>query len=111
MGTGFKPADKWTKTQEMMDVLYQCEDLRDFLNELSEMKTRGSGFMGTGFKPAPKIENIDELAKDCATQYNHLLETHPAFKPRSSRLLAMVLLCCAASTSSASPLLTAMASE
>jgi len=74
--------DKWTKTQEMMDVLYQCEDLRDFLNELSEMKTRGSGFMGTGFKPAPKIENIDELAKDCATQYNHLLETHPAFKPK-----------------------------
>ena len=24
----------------MMDVLYQCEDVRDHLNELAEMKTR-----------------------------------------------------------------------
>ena len=73
---------KFAQLQEMMDVLYQCEDVRDFLNELAEMKTRASGFMGTGFNPAPQIENMGDLAKDCAQAYNKLLENHPDFKPK-----------------------------
>merc|ERR550537_1733929 len=73
---------KFAQVQEMMDVLYQCEDVRDHLNELAEMKTRASGFMGTGFNPAPQIENMDELAKDCANQYAELLAKHPNFKPK-----------------------------
>jgi len=74
--------DKFAKTQEMMDVLYCCEDVRDFLNELSEVKTRGSGFMGTGYAPLPKVENMDELAASCAKAYDDLLEKHPVFKPK-----------------------------
>merc|ERR1719174_1606881 len=70
---------KFRNVQEMMDVLYVCEDVRDFLNELAEMKTRASGFMGTGFNPAPQIENMDELAKQCAEAYKNLHEKHPNF--------------------------------
>merc|ERR1719498_310841 len=73
---------KYKQVQEMMDVLYQCEDVRDHLNELAEMKTRASGFMGTGFNPAPQIENMDEHAKLCAEAYKKLLEKHPSFKPK-----------------------------
>merc|ERR1719352_2043967 len=65
---------KFAQIQEMMDVLYQCEDVRDHLNELAEMKTRASGFMGTGFNPAPAIENMDEHAKLCGQAYTKLLE-------------------------------------
>ena len=42
---------KFGAVQEMMDVLYQCEDVRDHLNELAELVTRASGFMGTGYAP------------------------------------------------------------
>merc|ERR1719258_269841 len=73
---------KFAQVQEMMDVLYQCEDVRDHLNELAEMKTRASGFMGTGFNPAPQIENMDEHAKLCGEAYQKLLEKHPEFKPK-----------------------------
>mmetsp|Transcript_102307 Transcript_102307/g.161622 ORF Transcript_102307/g.161622 Transcript_102307/m.161622 type:complete len:210 (+) Transcript_102307:52-681(+) len=75
-------AEKFAETQELMDVLYKCEDVRDHLNELAEMKTRASGFMGTGFAPAPQIENMDEHAKLCAEAYTALLEKHPNFKPK-----------------------------
>jgi len=75
-------AKKYADVEEMMNVLYQCEDVRDFLNELAEMKTRASGFMGTGFNPAPQIENMDDLAQDCAAAYKNLLDKHPNFKPK-----------------------------
>merc|ERR1712139_26159 len=73
---------KFADVQEMMDVLYQCEDVRDHLNELAELKTRASGFMGTGFNPAPQVENMDEHAKLCAAAYAKLLDKHPSFKPK-----------------------------
>lgn len=73
---------KFTHVQEMMDVLYQCEDVRDHLNELAEMATRASGFMGTGFGAEAKIENVDEHAKACIARYEALLEKHPDFKPK-----------------------------
>jgi len=40
--------EKFKTTQGMMDVLYKCEDVRDHVNELCELATRASGFMGTG---------------------------------------------------------------
>merc|ERR1712190_146154 len=73
---------KFREVQEMMDVLYQCEDVRDHLNELAELATRASGLMGTGFNAGEKVENMDEHAKLCAEIYNKLLEKHPAFKPK-----------------------------
>merc|ERR1712083_407287 len=73
---------KFRHTQEMMDVLYQCEDVRDHLNELAEMATRASGFMGTGWQAIEKIENIDDHTALCSKAYEELLKNHPAFKPK-----------------------------
>jgi len=73
---------RFAEVQEMMDVLYQCEDVRDHLNELAELATRASGFMGTGYAPGEKVENMDENAKLCAEAYDKLLEKHPSFKPK-----------------------------
>merc|ERR1719262_1492547 len=78
---------KFAEVQEMMDVLYQCEDVRDHLNELAEMVTRSSGFMGTGYAADEKVENMDEHAVLCAKAYEKLLETHPDFKPKIEQTL------------------------
>ena len=34
----------------MMDVLCKCEDVRDHVNQLCQLATRTSGFMGTGWQ-------------------------------------------------------------
>lgn len=73
---------KYAEVQEMMDVLYQCEDVRDHMNELMELATRSSGLMGTGFGAGPPVENIDEHAEACSAMYDKLLAKHPAFKPK-----------------------------
>jgi len=73
---------KFREVQEMMDVLYQCEDVRDHVNELAELATRASGFMGTGFAAEEKVETMDEHAKLASEAYNKILEQHPSFKPK-----------------------------
>merc|ERR1719444_326088 len=73
---------KFSEVQEMMDVLYQCEDVRDHINELAELATRASGFMGTGFAAEEKVENAMDHATLCGEAYNKLLEKHPSFKPK-----------------------------
>jgi len=73
---------KFAEVQEMMDVLYACEDVRDHINELGELATRASGFMGTGWAAEPKVENMEENAQACASEYQKLLEKHPSFKPK-----------------------------
>jgi len=73
---------KFAEVQEMMDVLYACEDVRDHINELCELGTRASGFMGTGFAAEEKVENLDENAAHCAAAYDKLLAKHPTFKPK-----------------------------
>jgi len=73
---------KFKQVQEMMDVFYQCEDVRDHLNELAELATRASGFMGTGFAAEEKVENMDEHAKSAAESYEKILAKHPDFKPK-----------------------------
>merc|ERR1712187_216079 len=74
--------EKFAKTQELMDVLYQCEDVRDHLNELAELCTRASGLMGTGYNAGEKVENMDDHAKLCADAYEGLLARHPTLKPK-----------------------------
>merc|ERR1719273_2861337 len=73
---------KFAETQELMDVLYQCEDVRDHLNELAELATRASGLMGTGYNAGEKVENMGENAQHCAAAYDALLQKHPDFKPK-----------------------------
>merc|ERR1712066_610309 len=74
--------EKFAKVQELMDVLYQCEDVRDHLNELAELCTRASGFMGTGFAAEDKVDNLDAHAAHCSQAYDALLQEHPNFKPK-----------------------------
>eukprot|EP00930_Biecheleria_cincta_P078387 TRINITY_DN6582_c0_g2_i1.p1 TRINITY_DN6582_c0_g2~~TRINITY_DN6582_c0_g2_i1.p1 ORF type:complete len:223 (-),score=46.92 TRINITY_DN6582_c0_g2_i1:45-665(-) len=73
---------KFSEVQEMMDVLYQCEDVRDHINELAELATRASGFMGTGFAAEDKVENAMDHAKLCSDTYQKILDKHPNFKPK-----------------------------
>eukprot|EP00928_Gymnodinium_smaydae_P068896 TRINITY_DN521_c0_g2_i1.p1 TRINITY_DN521_c0_g2~~TRINITY_DN521_c0_g2_i1.p1 ORF type:complete len:228 (+),score=68.09 TRINITY_DN521_c0_g2_i1:91-684(+) len=73
---------KFNEVQELMDVLYKCEDVRDHLNELAELCTRASGFMGTGYAAEEKVDNMDDHAKLCGEAYDSLLKEHPAFKPK-----------------------------
>merc|ERR1719401_316194 len=73
---------KFNQVQELMDVLYQCEDVRDHINELCELATRASGFMGTGIAAEDKVENMDEHAEHCARAYQVLLDKHPGYKPK-----------------------------
>merc|ERR1712194_427372 len=74
--------DKFNEIQEMMDVLYQCEDVRDHLNELAELATRASGLMGTGYNAGEKVENMSEHATLCGEAYDALILKHPDFKPK-----------------------------
>merc|ERR1712232_392008 len=74
--------DKFRDVQEMMDVLYKCEDVRDHLNELCELCTRASGFMGTGYAAEEKVDNLDAHAVHCGQAYDALLKEHPKFKPK-----------------------------
>merc|ERR1712048_756938 len=71
---------KFAEVQELMDVLYQCEDVRDHLNELAELATRASGLMGTGYGAEEKVDNMEENVKACAEAYDALLKKHPQFK-------------------------------
>merc|ERR550532_2908521 len=73
---------KFQEVQELMDVLYQCEDVRDHINELAEIATRASGLMGTGYLAEPKLANMSEHAEHCGKAYDKLLEKHPNFKPK-----------------------------
>lgn len=71
-----------SRVQEMMDVLYVCEDIRDHINELCELCTRASGLMGTGYGAEAKVENLGEHAEHCAQAYDDVLKKHPNFKPK-----------------------------
>merc|ERR1712226_1623339 len=74
--------EKYKEVQELMDVLYQCEDVRDRLNELAELVTRASGLMGTGLGAEPKVVNMDENAQACVVVYEKLIKKHPNLKPK-----------------------------
>merc|ERR1712187_453473 len=78
MGAG----QMFAEVQEIMDVLYQCEDVRDHLNELAEMVTRSSGLMGTGYAAEEKVDNMEDHAVLCAKAYDKLLADHPSLKPK-----------------------------
>merc|ERR1711908_16589 len=73
---------KYRQTQELLDVMYKCEDVRDHINELCEVSVRATGFMGTGYNPHAKCENMQENAELCSAAYDKLLEEHPDFKPK-----------------------------
>merc|ERR1712146_66817 len=86
----------------MGDVLYQCEDVRDHLNELAEVRTRAAGFMGTGYNPGPRLRTWTNSPRTALPRTPNSWKSTQASSQRSSRLLAMASLFCVPSISSAS---------
>jgi hypothetical protein len=78
---------KMKKLHEMFDCMEQLTDARDFMNEMGELCTRASGFMGTGLNPAPKVENLEEIQIHCAQFYEEMLVKYPDFKPKTEQVL------------------------
>jgi len=78
---------KMQAVHKMMDCMEQLSDCRDFLNEMGELCTRASGFMGTGFSPGEKVENLDELAEHCAKFYEEMLVKYPEYKPKVEQVV------------------------
>jgi len=78
---------KMQEVHKMMDCMEAVTDCRDFLNELGELCTRASGFMGTGFNPGEKVENLEELAEHCANFYQEMLVKYPEYKPKVEQVV------------------------
>jgi hypothetical protein len=79
--------EKMKKLHEMFDCMEQITDCRDFMNEIGELCTRASGFMGTGLNAAPKVENLEEIQLTCAQFYEDMLVKYPAYKPKVEQVL------------------------
>lgn len=65
-----------------VDCMYACEDVRDHINEILELKTRNSGLMNMGIGADPPLDNFDEQAAACAAEYEELLKRYPEMKPK-----------------------------
>lgn len=64
------------------DCLYACEDVRDHINELLELKTRSNGLMNMGIGAEPDVANLDAQLQLAAAEYDSLLERYPEMKPK-----------------------------
>merc|ERR1711908_153972 len=73
---------RWEYINEAFDCVYACEDARDHLNELLELKTRATGLMGMGYGAGEKVENIQAHVDLVSDHYEELLKTYPNFKPK-----------------------------
>lgn len=64
----------------LMDILFILEDLRDHINELLEQSSRATGLAGTGVLSSFQINNVNEHIDFLKNRYEQLLQTHPKFK-------------------------------
>lgn len=69
-----------TELNNLLDILFILEDLRDHINELLEQSSRATGLAGTGILSSFQINNIDEHIDFLKNRYEQLLETYPNFK-------------------------------
>ncbi|EUD67765.1 hypothetical protein C922_01954 [Plasmodium inui San Antonio 1] len=65
---------------EIFDVLFILEDLRDHVNELLEQSSRANGLAGTYILASFKIENMNEHIEFLKTKYDELLLQYPLYK-------------------------------
>ncbi|VWU52831.1 conserved protein, unknown function [Hepatocystis sp. ex Piliocolobus tephrosceles] len=71
---------KKKELNELFDVLFILEDLRDHINELLEQSSRSVGIAGTHLLSSFKIQNEDEHINFLKNRYEQLLITYPAYK-------------------------------
>ncbi|CEL95786.1 unnamed protein product [Vitrella brassicaformis CCMP3155] len=83
--------DRMKYISEMMDVLYQVEDVKDHLNEVMEEAGRSTGIAGTGVMSADGVDNIEEHAQAAAKRYEELIAEHPQFKTKIDSVLGVGL--------------------
>uniref|UniRef100_A0A0G4HJX0 DUF6827 domain-containing protein n=1 Tax=Chromera velia CCMP2878 TaxID=1169474 RepID=A0A0G4HJX0_9ALVE len=79
MKTTGAPEAKLKELNELFDLLFQAEDVRDHLNELGEEKGRASGLAGTGVKAGEDVENMEENLGACVSAYEALVKRYPSF--------------------------------
>ncbi|CRG95172.1 conserved Plasmodium protein, unknown function [Plasmodium gallinaceum] len=70
---------KKKEINELFDVLFILEDLRDHINEILEQSSRSSGLAGTHILSSFKIENINEHINFLKKKYEDLLLTYPSY--------------------------------
>ncbi|CDU20262.1 hypothetical protein YYC_00333 [Plasmodium yoelii 17X] len=72
--------DQKKKINELFDVLFILEDLRDHINEILEQSSRSTGLAGTHVLASFKIQNINEHIEFLKSRYEELLSSYPAYK-------------------------------
>ncbi|SCP05307.1 conserved Plasmodium protein, unknown function [Plasmodium ovale] len=65
---------------ELFDVLFILEDLRDHINEILEQSSRASGLAGAHILSSFKINNINEHIDFLKKKYEQLLLIYPTYK-------------------------------
>ncbi|VTZ70593.1 conserved protein, unknown function [Plasmodium chabaudi chabaudi] len=72
--------DQKKKINELFDVLFILEDLRDHINEILEQSSRSTGLAGTHVLASFKIQNINEHIEFLKSRYEELLSSYPSYK-------------------------------
>ncbi|SBT40057.1 conserved Plasmodium protein, unknown function [Plasmodium ovale wallikeri] len=71
---------KKKELNELFDVLFILEDLRDHINEILEQSSRASGLAGAHILSSFKINNINEHIDFLKKKYEQLLLIYPKYK-------------------------------
>lgn len=64
----------------LFDLYYQCEDVRDHINQVLEVKSRSGGLAGTGVMASEGVDNLEEHAQAAVAVYEKLLKSYPDYK-------------------------------
>ncbi|CRH01626.1 conserved Plasmodium protein, unknown function [Plasmodium relictum] len=70
---------KKKEVNELFDVLFILEDLRDHINEILEQSSRSSGLAGAHILSSFKIENINDHINFLKKKYEELLLKYPLY--------------------------------
>ncbi|GAW82109.1 hypothetical protein, conserved [Plasmodium gonderi] len=71
---------KKKELNELFDILFILEDLRDHVNEILEQSSRASGLAGTYIFASFRIENMNEHIEFLKKQYDELILKYPLYK-------------------------------
>ncbi|KAI4836331.1 hypothetical protein MKS88_004123 [Plasmodium brasilianum] len=82
---------KKKEINELFDVLFILEDLRDHINEILEQSSRCSGLAGTHILASFKIENMNEHLDFLKKKYEQLLVSYPLYKYQINLVLGQGL--------------------
>ncbi|KAF8819337.1 hypothetical protein IE077_001166 [Cardiosporidium cionae] len=71
----------------LFDVLYQCEDITDNINEVLEQNSRSAGIAGTGLMAHEPVNNIGEHAEAITNAYETVVKGYQEFRPQIEEMV------------------------